>query len=214
MLGFLLTRLRRRACLPVRDFIKTMGELYRFAGEVYAKNLSTTNRPRYSGDPRFIFIHLADPHLMCIPSLHVMVVIRTYTCFRAILRALGEEEHLAPRIEEIRRGALAITEAILAVKQHSINCIPAAMYAMTCFDPSLFPPEEAMDFASRLFTDPGDWPAGEALREHLSALYHRFLGEASAARSWRDPLLAFLAARRQPPTPPVPAHKKEYVQSE
>ncbi|MDR2402674.1 MAG: hypothetical protein LBD78_01445 [Spirochaetaceae bacterium] len=195
MIGFLLRRYPRSAREPVRRFIMTMGELYAFAAEVYVKNLSTTRRPRYYSRPRFALIHLADPHLMCIPSLHVMVVIRTYTSFRQILRSLGEAERMASRIGELRRGALAITEAILYVKQHSVNCIPAAMYAMTCFDPSLFPPEEAADFASRLFRDPQSPEQGEAIREYIIALYHRFLSEGRIARSWKDPLLVFLAAR-------------------
>jgi hypothetical protein len=134
---------------------------------------------------------------MCIPSLHVMVVIRTYTSFRRILRSLGEDGPMALRIEEVRRGALAITEAILYVKQHSVNCIPAAMYAMTCFDPPLFPPEEAADFVSRIFREPGSPERGEAIREYIISLYRRFLAEGRTARSWKDPLLAFLAA--QPP---------------
>jgi hypothetical protein len=173
-----------------------MGELYRFAAELYSKNLSTTNRPRYYRRPRFVLIHLVDPHLMCIPSLHVMVVIRTYTCFRDILRSLGAEGTFAPQIEEIRQRALAITEAILLVKQHSVNCIPAAMYAMTRFDRPLFPPEEAEDFASRLFTGPEALPEGAAVREHIVTLYRRFLAQGTPERSWDFPLLSFL--RTQP----------------
>jgi hypothetical protein len=195
MLGFLLDRYPRRAREPVRRFIVTMGELYAFASEVYAKNLSTTRRPRCYGRPRFALIHLVDPHLMCIPSLHVMVVIRTYTVFRRILGSLGEAEARAPEIEELRRGALAITEAILYVKQHSVNCIPAAMYAMTRFDPSLFPPEEAEDFVSRLFEGPRSPENREAIREHIITLYRRFVREGDSAPSWKDPLLAFLAAQ-------------------
>jgi hypothetical protein len=200
MIGFLLRRYPRGAREPVRRFIVTMGELYAFAAEVYLKNLSTTRRPRYYSRPRFALIHLADPHLMCIPSLHVMVAIRTYTSFRRILLSLGEAEVMAPRIGELRRGALAITEAILHVKQHSVNCIPAAMYAMTRFDPPLFPPEEAEDFVFRLFRDPGLPEQGEAIREHIITLYRRFLSEGRAAPSWKDPLLLFLAA--QPPAAP------------
>ncbi|MDR3146581.1 MAG: hypothetical protein LBU21_09910 [Treponema sp.] len=195
MIGFLLRRYPRGAREPVRHFIVTLGELYAFAAEVYLKNLSTTRRPRYYRRPRFALIHLADPHLMCVPSLHVMVVIRTYTAFRRILRSLGEAGRMAPRIEEVRRGALAITEAILYVKQHSVNCIPAAMYAMSCFDPPLFPPEEAAVFVSRLFRDPRSPEQGEAIREHILSLYCRFVSEGGTARSWKDPLLAFLAAR-------------------
>jgi hypothetical protein len=191
-IGFLLSRFGQKARGPVKDFIDSMGRLYGFAAQVYTKHLSTTNRPRYYRRPRFVLIHLVDPHLMCIPSLHVMVVIRTYTAFRMILADLGEAEEFAPGIAEIHRGALSITEAILYVKQHSVNCVSAAMYAMTRFDPALFPPAEAEDFVSRLFTAPGSPPEAAAVRLHIMSLYRRFLAEGENAAHWRDPLLGFL----------------------
>jgi hypothetical protein len=192
MLGFLLAEFGERGIPAVRDFIDSMGKLYAFAAEVYSQHLSTTRRPRYLSRLRFVLIHLADPHLMCIPSLHVMVVIRTYTRFRETVKTLGDAGQYAPLIEEVRRGALAITEAILYVKQHSVNCIPAALYAMTRFDEACFPPEEAEDFVSRLFTETGSPPESPAIREHIIELYRRFLREGRDSRSWTDPLLAFL----------------------
>jgi hypothetical protein len=194
ILGFLLDRYGKRGEKPVLDFIESMGRLYAFAAEVYAKNLSTTERPRYLARLRFLLIHCVDPHLMCIPSLHVMVVIRSYTKFTAILRSLGEEAVLAERIRELRRGALAITEAILYIKQHSVNCVSAALFAMSAFDKTLFPPEEAEDFVSRLFVHPRgiDEAAVCAVREHILSLYRRFL--LPDAGEWTDPLLAFLSS--------------------
>jgi hypothetical protein len=121
-----------------------------------------------------------------------MVVIRTYTLFRDILGRMGAAG--AGQIEEIRRGALDITEAVLYVKQHSVNCIAAAMYAMTSFDSRLFPPEEAEAFASQLFQTaacPGR-EDGERIREHIITLYRHFLAESENARSWKAPLENFL----------------------
>jgi hypothetical protein len=197
IIGFLLDHYRRGGIGPAADFIDSMGRLYGFAAEVYSKNLSTTERPRYFANLRFLLIHAADPHLMCIPSLHVMVVIRSYTKFRDIIRSFGDEQRLAPQIEEIFRGALAITEAILYVKQHSVNCIPAAMYAMTRFDGNLFPPQEAEAFVSRLFVQ-GESPApgdGETIRSYILDLYGRFLKEGES-KAWEEPLVQFL--RSQP----------------
>ena len=198
-LGFLIRTCGRRALEPVRNFLETMGALYAYAAEVYGKNLSTTNRPFYIAHPRFLLIHAADPHLMCIPSLHVMVVIRTYTLFREIAKNLGEEVRFACQAEELRHGALAITEAVLYVKQHSVNCISAAMYAMTCYDPRLFPPEEAECFVSGIFRDtktPGK-EDGDLIRDHILSLYRRFLTQKEAAGyssngHWTKPLLDFL----------------------
>jgi hypothetical protein len=198
-----------------------MGKLYAFAAEAYRKNFSTTDRPFYIARPRFFLIHLVDPHLMCVPSLHVMVAIHTWTKFAAMLRSLGEAENCAAQIEEMKRGALAITQAILFVKQHSVNCIPAALYAMTRFDAELFPPEAAEAFAGMLFEPPPPafsqtlfanysvrpsaaprtaLPAQDIaeIKAHIIGMYRRFLAEGrTAEQSWKEPLLKFL---RQMPT--------------
>jgi hypothetical protein len=222
MLGFLLRRFGHRAYPYVGDFLVSMGKLYAFAAETYRKNFSTTKRPFYIARPRFFLIHFVDPHLMCVPSLHVMVVIRTWTKFAAMLRSLGEAENYAAQIEEMKQGALAITQAILFVKQHSVNCIPAALYAMTCFDAELFPPEEAEAFAAMLFGPPPPFPSTGKLprnyrvrpfasprtalpaddvieiKAHIISLYRRFLadkrtaGSAQTGQNWEKPLLNFL----------------------
>jgi hypothetical protein len=188
-LGFLLENPGRRAVDEVRAFIDSLGALYAFAAQVYRRNMSTTARPRYFLHPRFALIHLTDPHLMCVPSLHVMIVIRTYTKFAAMARALGKEENLEIQLEELRRGAVKITEAILYVKQHSVNCIPAALYAMTSFDRTLFPPQEAESFAGTLLETHPDAPR---IRNHITALYRDFLEAGTKSPSWETPLLDFL----------------------
>jgi hypothetical protein len=198
ILGFLLSRYGRRALAPTREFLDSMARLYRFSAEVYAKHMSTTRRPYYIARPRFFLIHLTDPHLMCIPSLHVMVMILSYTRFRRILRSFGAEETLKAQIDAINGGAALITEAILYVKQHSVNCVSAAMYAMSRFDPALFPRSEAEAFVSRLFADRGTLPGipaadGEIIRGHIMALYRRFMDDSPApGEPWEAPLLRFL----------------------
>jgi hypothetical protein len=198
-LSFLFRAYGRRITEKAGEFLETMGELYAFAAEVYKKNFSTTRRPFYIARPRFVLIHAVDPHLMCIPSLHVMVVIRTYTKFRAIIRSLGDESRFAPQIAELKNGALAISEAILFVKQHSVNCIAAAMYAMTCFREDLFPPEEAEDFCSRLFVQSLPPDDGELVRRHIIDLYREFLSGRAGAKTWDEPLINFLRRYDAPP---------------
>ncbi|MDR3324908.1 MAG: hypothetical protein LBS82_02820 [Spirochaetaceae bacterium] len=198
--GFLLEAFGRRALPFARDFILSMGGLYRKAAEVYARNVSTTRRPRYLGNLRFILIHAVDPHLMCIPSLHVMVVIRAYTAFRAMVGALGGEARFAAEVDDVRRHALAIAESILYVKQHSVNCIPAAMYAMTRFDGALFPPEEAERFVGSLFASADGMGAEDvaAIKSRIVGLYAEFLREGEGAEDWTEPLVEFLRLRRRP----------------
>ena len=200
--GFLLRTYGRRIFEPVRNFLQTMGGLYAFAAELYRKNLSTTERPFYIRRLRFLLIHIVDPHLMCIPSLHVMIVIRTYTLFREIIKKLQEEDRFASQAEELYRGALGITEAVLYVKQHSVNCISAAMYAMTRFEPALFPQAEAERFVSDLFSDvkhlvplsgteKSRQETAEEIREHILSLYRHFV-ESGNNPDWTEPLLNFL----------------------
>ena len=212
-ISFFLRRYRRRALGLMGEFIRSIGELYAFAAEVYKKNLSTTKRPFYIARPRFFLIHLMDPHLMCVPSLHVMVVIHTYLRFADAAKRLGDEEKLKAQILEMRQGALAICQAILFVKQHSVNCIPAALYAMTCFSPKLFPPEEAEAFTAQLFSPappvceitaikrehPSAAPATKVSKEdqaeikkYIITLYRRYLSEGKTAKSWEEPILNFL----------------------
>jgi hypothetical protein len=196
-LSFLLKSCGAGILETVRSFLETMGNLYAWAAEVYGKNLSTTERPFYISRPRFLLIHALDPHLMCIPSLHVMVVIRTYTLFREITESIGEGERFAPQVEELRRGALAITEAVLYIKQHSVNCISAAMYAMTRFDNALFSPVEAERFASGIFEDtkiPGKVD-GDEVREYIISLYRHFLSQDESCGDWTEPLLNFLKGK-------------------
>ncbi|MDR2659233.1 MAG: hypothetical protein LBC27_04500 [Spirochaetaceae bacterium] len=180
----------------INSFVRGIGELYSFAGLIYKRNLSTTRRPLYLGKPGFVSIHLFDPHLMCIPSLHVMVVIMTYRKIKYVLACLGVEKEYAGQIEDVRRHALDITESILFVKQHSINCIAAALYAMTCYDEQLFPVSEAMDFTNALFIKCESIPAETraAIKKHIFDLYLSFLDARSGGGGWERPLLDFLSA--------------------
>ena len=193
-LGFLLRHCGRKALEPVRNFIECMGQVYAFSAEVYRVNLSTTDRPFYIKRLRFLIIHAVDPHLICIPSLHVMIVIRTYTLFKKIIKTLSLEERFAAQAEELLRGALAITEAVLFIKQHSVNCISAAMYAMSRYDPGLFPPAEAERFALEIFREGESLNKedGDEIREYILTLYRRFLEEGEKSEDWKKPLLDFL----------------------
>jgi hypothetical protein len=72
------------------------------------------------------------------------------------------------------------------------------MYAMSRFDPALFPPSEAEAFVARLFAERRPLPGipaadGELIRGHILALYRRFMDESPASGDpWEAPLLRFL----------------------
>ena len=207
MMSFLLRKYGRRSFPAVREFMESMNRLYVFAAGIYSKNLSTTSRPFYIRRPHFFFIHLLDPHLMCVPSLHVLVVIWTYIRFAAIIRSFGDEQRHRDQIEEMKQGALAITEAILFVKQHSVNCIPASLHAMTCFSPENFSPKEAEAFADLLFDAPLPasyavpktrlaGPEAAEIKAHIISLYRSFQEEGKIANSPEEPLLRFMKGLR------------------
>ena len=194
IIGFFLKTYKKNAIKPATEFIEAMSRIYKMATEIYSVNLSTTNRPRYLIHPRFILIHATDPHLMCIPSLHVMVVIRAYTKFRDIIRSFEGKETFSLQIDEIKKGALDIIESILYIKQHSINCVAASMYAMGKFDPPLFPFEEAKDFVSKLFSKP-EFSIEDSIliKNYIMELYTKFLKEGEKTDIWEKPILDFLA---------------------
>jgi len=213
MIAFFLRRYGRRAYPHVKKLIDSMGKIYLFASEIYKRNLSTTDRPFYIKSPRFFMIHLTDPHLMCVPSLHVMIVIHAYTMFMDIIKKLGDQEKYNEQLIELKQGALAICQAIFFVKQHSINCMPAALYAMTCYDKELFSVNDALDFINLLFSPaplndmipkkcrvhPCASPKANIneedkvkIKEHIRLLYNQFIEEGKKSSSWEEPVLNFL----------------------
>ncbi|MDR1287612.1 MAG: hypothetical protein LBK08_08400 [Treponema sp.] len=202
VIGFLHHTFARRSDEAIEKLILSVRRIYLAAAGIYGKNLSTTSRPFYIASPHFFFIHLLDPHLLCIPSLHVMVVINAHIQFRDIVRGMGREAEFFRQTKELERGAAAITESLLYVKQHSINCVAAAMYVLTCVDRRLFPEEEAEAFVSRLFSGAAWAPRmpktrlpeedGRAVREHILSMYRRFIEEGHEAKTWEAPLLDFL----------------------
>jgi len=117
----------------------------------------------------------------------------------------------------MKQGALAISQAILFVKQHSVNCIPAALYAMTRFNPELFPQEEAEKFIALLFSPapvsdnipkkcrvhPCASPSTKLnetditlIKSHILSMYRRFLAEGKTVQFWGEPILNFLRKLR------------------
>lgn len=138
------------------EYITGLTRLYRQAGMVYDKCQSTTGRPGPGARPRFVLIHLFDPHLHCVPSLHVGVVLYNWFMMKGLLgERLAKEPGLAERpdfareisrevtreIAYARTEALAIIDTILTIKQHSINCVASGLY----FLGALFPEDFSRD---------------------------------------------------------------------
>jgi hypothetical protein len=210
------SRLARSVTPPAAgDFIDSVGALYTAAAEVYSRHLSTTTRPRYFGTIGCAVIQLFDPHLLCVPSLHVLVCVHTWVKARDILEKhgaagtgkTGEKAY----IEKLFRRAVLITESILYMKQHSVNCIPAALYAINCFEPELFTRKEASAFIQALFADARNAKIPEESRKHIrfhiETAFAAFMRErdqllAAGNNDWTAPLIAFLTTSRLPSKTP------------
>ena len=202
MLAFLLDAFGKKAYRYVKDYLYEIERLYKEAAKVYSRIMSTTCRPVYKKSILFRIIYMFDPHLMCIPSLHVMIVIMTYTNFRHILSELCAADEFKDEAEKAYRHAVSITDSILLVKQHSVNCVSAGMYAIHCFSPSLFSAEEAARFTDSLLRLPPDIVAEDAaaeIRLHILNLFTLFLEERKKAPLWEDVLISFLSSRLNAP---------------
>jgi hypothetical protein len=192
---------RSASPLAAGDFIDTLGSLYVTAAEVYSRHMSTTTRPRYFGNIGCIAIQLFDPHLLCVPSLHVMVCIHTWIKTRCFFQQCDASKSEKAFIDKLFDHAVLITESVLYMKQHSVNCIPAALYAMNCFESGLFTDEDASTFTQALFHDERNVEIPHAVRNdirvHIETVYAAFIRErgqllTAGNSDWTTPLIRFL----------------------
>lgn len=177
-------------------FLDGLSACYREAYSVYRRRVSTTSRPTVAANAEFRLVYLVDPHLYCVPSLHVMIVCHVFTAFERMFREAGRAEAAAaPRLELYRR-AVAITDSVLYVKQHSVNCVPAALYYSSRLMPEFGRPE-ARAFLSDLLADLPSGADRRAILDYMGGLYERLMdeGEAEGAERWR-PVLRFLDSYR------------------
>ncbi|MFO7848518.1 MAG: hypothetical protein R6V67_01040 [Spirochaetia bacterium] len=159
-------------------FVEKLTRLYKESALVYRKVQSTTDRPRHYGGFHFKVIHLFDPHLHCVPSLHVAVVGITYLIINKLIDSFAEnpDKYYAEK-EYLWKRAVLITESILFIKQHSVNCVPAGLYTLTAckFGYSKADSHRVID---ALFTGEGNTlEDSEELREYIRSLYDHFMAE-------------------------------------
>ncbi|MGL4369036.1 MAG: hypothetical protein ACRCUT_05100 [Spirochaetota bacterium] len=186
-------RVEGRKTLPlISSFIADLSRFYKEAGCVYRSVNSTTVRPVCLRNPRFVMIHLFDPHLNCVPSLHVIVSCYAYRKIAGILPLFPSFPDADMVKSEMEDTALRIVESVLRIKQHSVNCVAAGLFFLTCHYDS-FTEAEAMRFCSRLFSgkDSGcSDPAG--VRSCIAAQYRSFLADYSETPDCCGVLVSFL----------------------
>ncbi len=187
-----------RAALP--DIRRSMDEvflLYREAGAIYRRCQSTTStRAPLPDHPYFAIIYLLDPHLACIPSLHILLICHNDLAAARFLRRHGLPEQEAGRLlESVREEAARVVEAMLQVKQHSLVDVAPSLFLLTALFPDDCGPEHVADFVRRLFRS---WRVDESvkarMRRLLSLSYDEFVTgwEARGRHGHREQLLEFL----------------------
>ena len=176
------------------EFMRYLKVIYDEAYRFYSYSFTTTYRPK--SDLKSIKkLHNADPHYMCVPSLHVSLVCACYGYFRMCFNREGfTEKEKNLWLTEIRKEGISIIESVLYLKQHSVNCIPAAMYMITSLCPEMFSLQDAVDFIGDLFKDAKDISEEnkKAIFDHIQFTYERFLLEGIQSSDWMDPLKHWL----------------------
>lgn len=180
---------------------KLTGEWFRYlnicydaAYELYRYSLTTTFRPK-TDDKKTNKMRRADPHYCCIPSLHITIVLLCY----AFNRMVFERENFTQKEkdqwnDEVYRRTVQIGNSVLYMKQHSVNCIPAAIYLVTKIIPDLFTQDDAVRFINDLFVESTDILESDKkkIREHILYVYERFLLESLHEEDWTAPVKRWL----------------------
>jgi hypothetical protein len=182
-----------KAALPhIRELITGIADLYFEAAMVYRHCMSTTNRPKNVGGLYFRIIHIFDPHLLCIPSLHVEVVNYNYFKMEDALKDLAKDiSEYKGELEYLKNQALAITESILFIKQHSVNCIAAGLFVLTHGKTS-FPRPRTLELIDSLFHGNLDHlDNAEVVRNYIRKLYDSFESEGNR-KPYAEVLVDFL----------------------
>lgn len=182
-----------KPALPaIRNYIREIGSLYSESSKVYYRCMSTTDRPRKVGGFYFKVIHVFDPHLLCVPSLHVEVVNLNYLKISGMIDrfAGGSGEYEAEKAY-LWDQAVTITDSILFIKQHSVNCVAAGLFVLSSggWD---FPAVLARRVIDELFTGVENrLESGTEVKEYIRGLYDRFVAEGEE-RPFDEVLEAFL----------------------
>ncbi|GAB1433615.1 hypothetical protein MASR2M29_22410 [Spirochaetota bacterium] len=160
----------------IRDFLEGMQRCYSDAASIYDRCLSTTRRPAKAPNPGLALVYAVDPHLFCVPSLHVIIVCYTFKKIEDVLLEMSMQSLYSFQLAELRKQALAISESVLYVRQHSINCIPTALAMLTVILPA-FTTKEAKEFMNELWQGVVAEENRAALLEYMSSLYDHLLSK-------------------------------------
>jgi len=174
-LVFLYLEFNTAAISDIASFLNEMSSLYSNAFQIHNVYQSTTKRPRFSGGPYFYLIHLTDPHLHCLPSLHVMIAGFTFFRITDILKKFTESSNEYEQEEVyLYSMTIKIINSVLFIKQHSVNCIPSGFLLLqsTIHD---FPEDLSSQIINNLLqTSEIPVETEELIRSYMNRLYDSF----------------------------------------
>ena len=193
---FLFRRLGVKKALPYCiEYLSLIETAYANAAKVYRFCMTTTKRPDYKTNAAFKMIHAFDPHLLCVPSLHVAIVILSSVYYADVFKNDDfTEEERKTYTAELREGARRIIESVLYVKQHSVNCIPAAMYMMLYVLKNRFTISAGIDIINSLFADDETLSDSDKkkISAHIHFMFERLLLEGANENDWTVPVKRWL----------------------
>lgn len=178
------------------EFVRYMIQTYKEAFKVYSHCLTTTVRPKPTTKAAK-GIQFWDPHYLCVPSLHIAIVALTIGFYRMLFeREQFSEREREQWNRELYVHGIEIAESVLYMKQHSVNCIPAALYMITKTAPELFDRETAVCFIRNLFAHASDVRSEDKaqITAHIESLYEQLLKESETESDWTVPVKRWLAS--------------------
>ena len=178
------------------EFMCYIKENYKSAAVMYRKCMTTTYRPKCPSSKALTNVQRADPHYLCVPSLHIATVCLCYSFYKMIFKRENfTKEESEKWYNELYFHAVEIGETVLYVKQHSVNCIPAALYMITKNYPELFTPEMGIEYINDLFKNSTDIAPEDKkkINEHIKFTYEKFLLEGIYEKDWTVPVERWLA---------------------
>ena len=195
--SFLYKEFGKEALPYIYQFIEGLEQLYQTAYSVYKVYQSTTARPKSGKNIPLKLVHMADPHLNCLPSLHVMIASYTLIRINSFLDFLApDSDKYSKERKYLFFTAVRIIDSVLFLKQHSVNCIPAGLFALRSAVKD-FPEELPYQIAEKMLnTSRISRSSKKTIEHYMVELYKAFL-EKSKHINDTDVLIDFLQNYRQ-----------------
>ena len=176
------------------EYLNRIVTTYNEAYKVYSRNLTTTVRPKPQAKAVKI-IQRVDPHYCCVPSLHIAIIVLTISFYKMLLnREDFSEDERKNWYDEIYSHGIKISESVLYMKQHSVNCIPAAIFMMTVTFPDIMNRELAEKMICDLFKNEDDVAEENKneIRRYIQNFYNRMMDECTIPEQWSQVVLDWL----------------------